>query len=78
MSATIGTLQPRARKPCAIFSRLRESFTVGAVMRTISQPTFASSIVCWIESSVSIVSLVIIDWTRIGFAPPMPTLPTFT
>ncbi len=43
------------------------SFTVGAVMRTISQPTVASSIVCAIDASVSIVSHVIIDWTRIGF-----------
>ena len=30
-------------------------------MRTISQPTLASSIVCWIDISVSIVSHVIID-----------------
>ena len=36
-------------------------------MRTISQPTSASSIVCAMEASVSIVSQVIIDWTRIGF-----------
>ncbi len=59
-------------------SRLRESFTVGAVIRTISQPASASSIDCWIDASVSIVSQVIIDWTRIGLSPPMPTLPTFT
>src|SRR5207245_8108974 len=77
-SATIGTLQLRSRKPLTMFSRLRESFTVGAVIRTISQPTFANSIVCWIDISVSIVSQVIIDWTRIGLFPPMPTLPTRT
>ena len=40
--------------------------------------TSASSIVCWIDASVSIVSHVIIDWTRIGLSPPMPTLPTIT
>jgi len=28
---------------------------------------------CWIDASVSIVSQVIIDWTRIGLFPPMPT-----
>src|SRR2546427_5625518 len=78
MSATIGTSQPRSRNPFTIFSRLRASFTVGAVIRTISQPTFASSIVCWIDISVSIVSQVIIDWTRIGLFPPIPTLPTRT
>ena len=55
-------------------SRLRASLTVGAVMRTISQPTAARSSVCWMLASVSIVSQVIIDWTRIGFSPPMPTL----
>ena len=51
-------------------SRLAASFTVGAVMRTISQPTSASSSVCWIDAAVSIVSQVIIDWTpdRIGAA----------
>ena len=59
-------------------SRFAASFTVGAVMRTISQPTAASSIVCAIDASVSIVSQVIIDWTRIGFAPPTPTPPTIT
>jgi hypothetical protein len=59
-------------------SRLRESFTVGAVMRTISQPTSASSIVWAMDASVSIVSHVIIDWTRIGLAPPTPTFPTMT
>jgi hypothetical protein len=30
------------------------------------------------DASVSIVSHVIIDWTRIGFAPPTPTRPTIT
>jgi hypothetical protein len=29
-------------------------------------------------ASVSIVSQVIIDWTRMGLLPPMPTLPTRT
>jgi len=27
---------------------------------------------------VSIVSHVIIDWTRMGLSPPIPTFPTFT
>ena len=78
MSATMGMSLPRAARPCLMNSRLRASLTVGAVMRTISQPTAAKSSVCWMLASVSIVSQVIIDWTRIGFSPPMPTLPTRT
>ena len=73
-----GRITARSRKPFTMCSRLRASFTVGAVIRTISQPTAANSIVCWMDISVSIVSHVIIDWTRIGFAPPTPTLPTIT
>ena len=41
-------------------------------------PAAASSIVWAIDASVSIVSHVIIDWTRIGFAPPTPTPPIIT
>ena len=51
----------RAQTCRRCFRDSRASFTVGAVIRTISQPTFASSIVCWIDISVSIVSHVIID-----------------
>ena len=54
------------------------SFTVGAVMRTISQPTATRSSVCWMDASVSIVSQVIMDCTRTGFSPPMATLPAWT
>ena len=78
MSATIGTSQPRSRNPRTMCSKFAASFTVGAVMRTISQPASANSIVCAIDAAVSIVSQVIIDWTRIGLAPPIPTPPTIT
>ena len=78
MSATMGTSQPRSSSPRLMNSRLRASLTVGAVIRTISHPTAARSIVCWMLASVSIVSQVIIDWTRIGWSPPIPTLPTIT
>ena len=37
---------PRARSPAAIFSRFAASLTVGAVIRTISQPTATRSSVC--------------------------------
>jgi hypothetical protein len=49
-----------------MFRRLAASFTVGAVMRTISHPTSAKRRVWATQAAVSIVSLVIIDWTRIG------------
>src|SRR5260221_111312 len=43
ISATIGTSQPRASKPSLIGFRFLASFTVGAVIRTISQPTATRS-----------------------------------
>jgi hypothetical protein len=49
-----------------MFRRLAASFTVGAVMRTIWQPTATSSSVCLTDSAVSIVSQVIMDWTTTG------------
>ena len=78
MSATIGTSQPFSKSPALMCCKFAASFTVGAVMRTISQPTATRSSVCWIDAALSIVSQVIIDWTRIGFVPPTPTLPTIT
>ena len=78
MSATIGTSQPRARRPATMNCRFAASFTVGAVMRTISQPTAARSIVCLMDASVSIVSQVIMDCTRTGLTPPTATFPIWT
>ena len=78
MSATIGTSHPRARSPATMCCKFAASFTVGAVMRTISQPTATRSSVCWMDASVSIVSQVIMDCTRTGFSPPMATLPAWT
>ena len=79
MSATSGTWP----KPAAEnFSRMdRRHFaagTLGAVMRTISHPTSASAMHCPTVAAMSSVSLVVIDWRRIGFEPPTPTPPTFT
>jgi hypothetical protein len=59
-------LQPR----CAQFgddgSRFAASFTVGAVMRTIWQPTATRSSVCFTLAAVSIVSQVIMDCMTTG------------
>jgi hypothetical protein len=67
MSATIGTRQPRARSSATMLLRLAASFTVGAVMRTIWQPTATSSSVCFTHSAVSIVSQVIMDCITTGW-----------
>ena len=66
MSATMGTRQPRARSSATMFFRFAASFTVGAVMRTIWQPTATSSSVCFTHSAVSIVSQVSMDWRTTG------------
>ena len=58
--------------------RQRAAWTLGAVTRTISQPTSARAIDCRTVAATSCVSLVVIDWMRIGFAPPTPTPPTLT
>ena len=62
----MGTSQPRARSPATMCSKFAASFTVGAVIRTISQPTSTSASVCSRQAAVSIVSQVSMDWTRIG------------
>jgi hypothetical protein len=58
--------------------RHRAAATLGAVTRTISQPTSASATDCLTVAATSCVSLVVIDWMRTGFAPPTPTPPTLT
>src|SRR5437868_977576 len=54
------------------------SAVVGAVMRTISQPTSTNLIVWASVASMSWVRVVVIDWTRMGFVPPTATLPIWT
>jgi len=47
------------------------SFVVGAVIRTISQPTSTSRIACATVPSTSSVSVVVMDWTAMGRSPPI-------
>ena len=61
-----------------MFSRFAAYSFVCAVMRTISQPASAKASTSATQAAVSRVSEVIIDCTRIGFFPPMPTFPTIT
>ena len=58
--------------------RQRAACTLGAVTRTISQPTSARAIDWRTVAATSWVSLVVIDWTRTGLEPPTPTEPTRT
>jgi hypothetical protein len=79
MSATSGTWAKPAALNCFRMSRRqRAAATLGAVMRTISHPTSASAIDCRTVAATSCVSLVVIDCTRSGCAPPTPTPPIMT
>ena len=79
MSATSGTWPKPAAENCSRMSlRHWAAGTLGAVIRTISQPTSASAMLCLTVALMSCVSLVVIDCRRIGLAPPTPTVPTFT
>ena len=79
MSATRGTRpKPAAVNWVRMSRRHFAAATLGAVMRTISQPTSARAMDCRTVAATSCVSLVVIDWTRTGLAPPTPTAPTIT
>ena len=43
----------------------------------MSQPVAVSSAICWRVALTSEVSVVVIDWTEIGWSLPTPTLPTW-
>ena len=51
---------------------------LGAVIRTISHPASTRSMVCRVVARISKVSVVVIDWTRIGLLPPTETSPILT
>ena len=57
---------------------LRASSTVGAVMRTISHPAATRRSLWATVAAVSMVSVVVMDCTRMGCWPPTPTSPTMT
>jgi hypothetical protein len=79
MSATSGTEpHPAAVSPARMSRRHRAAWTLGAVTRTISQPTSARATDWRTVAATSWVSLVVIDWTRTGLEPPTPTPPTAT
>src|SRR5690606_25669760 len=59
-------------------SRFCASLTLGAVILTYSQPDSIMRIACSTEPCVSMVSIVVIDCTRIGLSPPKGTPPILT
>jgi len=78
MSATSGIATPRRRSSAWISPRFSASRWDGAVTRAISQPARARASTWSMVAFVSRVSVVVIDWIRIGLSPPIPTLPTRT
>ena len=78
MSATSGISNPAERTSLAISPRACAARTFGAVIRTISQPASASSIVCLTVPATFNVSVVVIDWMRTGCRPPIGIFPIDT
>ena len=72
------TMPHKTRTASLVDDRVDDAATLGAVIRTISQPTSASAIDCRTVAATSWVSDVVIDCTRIGWTPPTPTSPTRT
>ncbi len=73
MSATSGTGVARTSSGSAAASS-----RLGTATRTTSAPASASARICASVPAVSLVSVVVIDWTTMGAPPPMGTLPTRT
>src|SRR5262249_24242341 len=78
MSATRGTGIPLAFRSRLISPMALASLTVGAGMRTISQPASTRRMVCARVPSMSSVRVVVIDCTRIRWSPATVTLPIAT
>src|ERR1051325_7583730 len=78
MSATNGVLYPLLRNSFFILRRFSASFLLGAVMRTSSAPASIQRMDCSTVAMVSIVSVVVIVCTRIGWPAPKYKSPIFT
>ncbi len=50
----------------AIAGRAAASSAEGQATRTMSQPEAVSSAICWRVALMSVVGVVVIDWTLIG------------
>src|SRR5690348_12868616 len=74
----IGTFTPKVFNVSTIFGTACAASSVLTVTRTSSEPARASSITWFTVAAVSAVSVLVMDWTTIGFDPPTFTPPTFT
>src|SRR3954468_1453193 len=61
----------------AMAGRASASSWLGHATRTMSQPDAVSSAICWSVALMSVVGVVVIDWTDTGKWLPTPTLPTW-
>src|SRR5215470_3140916 len=73
-----GTVQPRASRRSRIAGTAAAASAVFTVTRTSSEPASASARTWSTVAAMSAVSVLVIDCTTIGAAPPIATSPTRT
>src|SRR6185312_13052 len=74
----IGTRTPKALSVSTIFGTAAAAASVLTVTRTSSEPARARAIAWLTVDWTSAVSVLVMDWTTIGFVPPTLIPPTFT
>ncbi len=75
-SATRGVMMPSALRRADMFLMFSASRVPCVVSLTSSPPAAMMRLACATHASVSLVSVVVIDCSRMGFSPPMPMCPT--
>src|SRR5262245_58744810 len=73
-----GTRQPNLYSVSTMEGTARAASSVFTVTRTNSEPTLASAITWFTVAGVSAVSVLVMDWTTMGWDPPTVTDPTDT
>src|SRR5271170_2150367 len=73
-----GTSQPASRRRFLISGTAAAASGIFTVIRTSSEPAWASSRHCCVVEAISTVSVLVMDWTTTGAPPPTWILPTFT
>ena len=74
----IGASQPASSKALLDFGTAAAASGMFTVMRTSSEPAWASSRHCCVVAATSAVSVLVMDCTTTGAPPPTWILPTFT
>src|SRR5579859_5350685 len=74
----IGTVTPNIFSVSTIFGTASAAASVFTVTRTSSEPAFARAITWLTVEVTSAVSVLVIDWTTMGWPPPTRTPPTLT